>query len=177
MADKVTITFDSFNDFQRFIMNPPDQRLKQIARGEDLRRSRGRRSLDDSTQPIFDDFLTRWQARWGEVQYAEGTTTATPPRAKPVEKRVAKPVPALQRVTPQEHVLHTLQRWVEEKKKPMPVKKLAHQACRALGYRATERALHGVLWHVHQLVAKKQIRRVQRGMYTTVPSETKAKKG
>jgi hypothetical protein len=145
MADKVTITFDSFNDFQRFIMNPPDQRLKQIARGE--------------------------------VQYAEGTTTATPPRAKPVEKRVAKPVPALQRVTPQEHVLHTLQRWVEEKKKPMPVKKLAHQACRALGYRATERALHGVLWHVHQLVAKKQIRRVQRGMYTTVPSETKAKKG
>lgn len=145
MADKVTITFDSFNDFQRFIMNPPDQRLKQIARGE--------------------------------VKYAEGTTTATPPRPKPAEKPAPKPTPFLQRVTPQEHVLHTLQRWVEEKKKPMPVKKLAHQACRALGYRATERALHGVLWHVHQLVAKKQIRRVQRGMYTTVSGETKAKKG
>lgn len=137
--EKVTITFDSFNDFQKFLLNPPETRLKQIAKGE--------------------------------VRYAEETTTARPPAP-----RVKNQVQVVQRVTPQEHVLLVLQRWVAEKKKAMPVKKLTFQACRAIGYRATERAVHSVLWHVHQLVAKKQIRRVSRGMYTIVTGETKVKK-
>lgn len=131
-SDKVTITFDSFEDFKRFLLDPPSVRLEQIALG-------------------------------GSTHYSEPKKESAP----------------LQRVTPQEHVFLTLRRWVSEKGKAMPVKKLAAQACRAMGMRATERSIASVLWHVHQLTAKKQIHRVTRGYYTVGPaaSAKKAKRG